>query len=149
MFAELRERLDTSIEPIAYAALRALAGIWLIAHGWPKWQMGVATFAANSLARRGFEPALPLAWMVVGIELVGGLLIALGLLTRLSAFLAAGHLAFITFFVTWANGFAWTRPGGGGWEYPAMWAMVLLFIAVRGGGAWSLDRVIAGRGGAR
>jgi putative oxidoreductase len=142
MLGTLREKLDTVVEPIGYAALRALAGIWLIAHGWPKWQMGVATFAQNSLARRGFEPALPLAWMVVGVEIVLGTLIVAGLLTRLSAFIAAGHLAFITFFVVWPNGFPWTRPNGGGWEYPAMWAALLLFIAIRGGGAWSADRLV-------
>jgi putative oxidoreductase len=145
MIAKLRAALDGVVEPIGYAGLRALCGIWLIAHGWPKWQMGVATFAQNSLARRGFEPALPLAWMVVGIELVLGALITLGLLTRLSAFISAGHLAFITFFVVWPNGFPWTRPGGGGWEYPAMWAALLLYIAIRGGGTWSLDRVAFAR----
>lgn len=145
MLDKLRQKLDSIGEPLGYAGLRALCGIWLIAHGWPKWQMGVATFATNSLARRGFEPALPLAWMVVGIELVLGLLITLGLLTRLSAFIAAGHLAFITFFVVWPNGFPWTRPGGGGWEYPAMWAALLLFIAIRGGGQYSLDRLMPRR----
>jgi putative oxidoreductase len=147
MLANLRNRLDTVIEPLAYAGLRSLCGIWLIAHGLPKWNMGIATFAANSLARRGFEPALPLAYMVVGIELVLGALITLGLLTRLSAFISAGHLAFITFFVVWPNGFPWTRPGGGGWEYPAMWAALLLFIAIRGGGTWSLDHLIGARRG--
>jgi putative oxidoreductase len=145
MTGTLREMLDTVVEPVGYAALRALAGIWLIAHGWPKWQAGVTAFATNSLARRGFEPALPLAWMVVGIEIVLGALIALGLLTRISAFIAAGHLAFIAVFVVGPNGFAWTRPGGGGWEYPAMWAALLLYVAIRGGGSWSVDRLLSRR----
>jgi putative oxidoreductase len=142
VLATLRTILDARLEPVAYAGLRVLCGIWLIAHGWPKWQAGIATFATNSLARRGFEPSLPLAYMVVGIELVGGLLITIGLLTRLSAFIGAGHLAFITFFVVWPNGFPWTRPGGGGWEYPAMWAALLLFIAIRGSGAYGADRLL-------
>ncbi|WP_270937798.1 DoxX family protein [Falsiroseomonas oryzae] len=137
--AALRARLDATFEPLAYTLLRVIAGTFLIAHGWPKWQAGVATFAANGLARRGIEPALPLAWMVVSLETIGGLLIAVGLLTRLAAFLAAGHLAFITFVVLWPMGFAWNR---GGWEFAAMWATVMLFIAVRGGGQWSLDRVV-------
>jgi putative oxidoreductase len=145
MLTTFRTKLDTLVEPLGYAGLRALCGIWLIAHGWPKWQMGVATFATNSLARRGFEPALPLAWMVVGIELVLGALIVVGLFTRLAAFVSAGHLAFITFFVVWPNGFPWTRPGGGGWEYPAMWAALLLYLAIRGGGTYSLDRMAEAR----
>lgn len=135
----LRNRLDRSVEPFAYALLRAVAGGFLVAHGWPKWTAGVALFAANGLSRRGIEPALPLAWFVVGLETIGGLMIALGLLTRPVAFLAAGHLAFIAFVVSWPNGFSWARSG---WEYPAMWAAVLLFVAVRGGGTWSLDRML-------
>ena len=83
--------------------------------------------------------ALPLAWFVVGLETIGGLMIALGLLTRPVAFIAAGHLAFIAFVVSWPNGFSWARSG---WEYPAMWAAVFLFVAVRGGGTWSLDRLL-------
>jgi putative oxidoreductase len=143
MFAALRSRLDTIFEPLAYLLLRAVCGIWLVAHGWPKWQAGIATFAANSLARRGFEPSLPLAYLVVSLEVVGGALIAIGLLTRPIAAIAAAHLAFITFWVVWPNGFPWTRPNGGGWEYPAMWTVLLLFIAVRGGGAYSLDRLLS------
>jgi putative oxidoreductase len=139
MRATLRTRLDTTFEPLAYALLRVIAGAYLIAHGWPKWQGGVAAFATGSLARRGLEPALPLAWMVVSLETLGGLLIAIGLLTRPIAFIAALHLAFITFWVLWPNGFSWSR---GGWEFAGMWAAVLLFIAIRGGGPWSLDRLL-------
>ncbi len=136
--AALRGRLDPRIEALGDLLLRVVAGGFLVAHGWPKWVAGVGAFASG-LARRGLEPALPLAWMVVSLETVGGLLIALGLLTRPIAFIAAGHLAFIAFWVVWPNGFAWTR---GGWEYPAMWAAAMLAIALRGGGPWSLDRLL-------
>jgi putative oxidoreductase len=104
---------------------------------------GVATFAANGLARRGIEPALPLAWMVVSLEVVGGALIVLGLLTCGAAAIATLHLAFIAFWVSWQNGFAWVRQG---WEFPAMWAAVLLLITLRGGGPYALDRLVFRRG---
>lgn len=35
--------------------------------------------------------------------------------------------------------FGWTRPG---YEYPLMWGLVMLAIALRGGGPYSLDRAI-------
>ena len=35
--------------------------------------------------------------------------------------------------------FGWTQ---GGYEYPLMWGLVMLAIALRGGGPYSLDRVI-------
>lgn len=135
------ERVCTALEPLGYLLLRLVAGGFLVAHGWPKWQAGAAAFAAG-LTRRGIEPAMPFAWLVIGVEILGGLLILLGLLTRPAAAIAAGHLGFIAFSVTWANGFAWAR---GGWEYPAMWAAVLLLIALRGAGPWSLDGLLARR----
>ncbi|WP_237214339.1 DoxX family protein [Falsiroseomonas oryziterrae] len=144
MLATLRTKLDTVVEPLAYTFLRVISGTYLIAHGWPKWQAGVETFARMGLARRGIEPALPLAWMVVSLEVIGGLLIAIGLLTRFTAVLATGHLAFITFFVLWPAGFAWNR---GGWEFASFWAVVMLFIAVRGGGVYSADRFVFARMG--
>ncbi len=137
--AALHGRLDPRIEALGDLLLRVVSGGFLVAHGWPKWAAGVEAFAAGGLARRGIEPALPLAWMVVSLETIGGLLIAVGLLTRPIALIAAGHLAFIAFWVVWPNGFAWTR---GGWEYPAMWAAAMLAIALRGGGPWSLDRLL-------
>lgn len=136
----LGARLSALGDLAGYALLRFVCGAFLIAHGWPKWAAGVETFAANGLARRGIEPALPLAWMVVSIEVIGGALIAIGLLTRPAAAVAAGHLLFITLFVSWPLGFAWTR---GGWEYPAMWAVVLAYIALKGDGRVSAGRLLA------
>jgi putative oxidoreductase len=36
-------------------------------------------------------------------------------------------------------GFFWSE---GGWEYPVLWAIVAGSFAIRGGGRWSLDRLI-------
>jgi putative oxidoreductase len=142
MPAALRSRWDAIREPLdtlGHTLLRVVCGGFLVAHGWPKWVGGVEAFAAGSLARRGLEPALPLAWMVVTLETVGGALVVLGLLTRPIAFVAAGHLAFIADVVQSPNGFAWRR---GGREYPALWAAAMLAIALRGGGPWSLDHLL-------
>ena len=136
--AALHGRLDSRIEPLGHRLLRVVSGGFLVAHGWPKWAAGAETFAGG-LTRRGTGPALPLAWMVVSLEAISGLLIALGLLIRPIAFLAAGHLAFIAFWVVLPNGSAWTR---GGWEHPAMWGAVMLAIALLGGGQWWLDRLL-------
>ncbi len=134
-------RLSALGDLLGYALLRVVCGSFLVAHGWPKWMAGVETFAANGLGRRGIEPALPLAWLVVSLETVGGALIAVGLLTRFAAGLATVHLAFITFWVLWPVGFAWNR---GGWEFAAMWTAVLLLVTLKGGGTLSADRLLFG-----
>jgi putative oxidoreductase len=142
MLAKAGTRLSALGDLAGYALLRVICGSFLVAHGWPKWVAGVETFAANGLARRGIEPALPLAWMVVSLETIGGALIAIGLLTRPVAAIAALHLAFITFWVLWPVGFAWNR---GGWEFAGMWTAVLLYIALKGGGSLSVDSLLFGR----
>jgi putative oxidoreductase len=138
MLARMGARLSALGDLVGYTLLRVVCGSFLVAHGWPKWVAGVETFAAG-LTRRGIEPALPFAWMVVSLETLGGALIAIGLLTRFAAGLATLHLAFITFWVLWPMGFAWNR---GGWEFAGMWTAVLLFIALKGGGALSADRLL-------
>ena len=123
---------------LSWPIIRLTIGGMLLAHGIPKWQAGVAAFATGSLARRGIEPSLPLAYAVIGIETIGAICIGLGLFTRFFAAAAAVHLLVVTF-VHMPQGFAWTNRG---YEYPLMWGLILFAIALRGGGPYSLDRRI-------
>src|SRR5436190_15390697 len=63
----------------------------------------VASFAAG-LARRGLEPALPLAYLVFFTETLGAVCLILGLFTRVVAAAIAIEFAVITFVVYWPNG---------------------------------------------
>ena len=83
----------------------------------------------------GFWPG-PFWALAIGLlEVVGGLLLALGLLTRPVAAAVAVFMATAVAF-HWSQGFFWDA---GGIEYPLLWGMVALAFAVRGGGSWSLD----------
>src|SRR3954449_8972786 len=85
---------------ISWLIVRATAGLMLLPHGIPKvFNQGVAAFAAAGLARRGIEPALPLAYVVAFLETVGGACIALGLFTRFFAAAVAVEMVVIT----WAH----------------------------------------------
>jgi putative oxidoreductase len=123
---------------LSWLVVRVTAGLMLLPHGIPKvFNQGVAAFAAAGLARRGIEPALPLAYVVAFLETVGGACIALGLFTRFFAVAVAIEMAVIA----WAHmpKFGWTSPG---YEYPLFWGLIMLAIALRGGGPYSLDRRI-------
>ena len=133
----LRRFYDWSV-PFSYALIRVVAGLMLLPHGIPKWQAGIAAFATGGLAKRGIEPSLPFAYIVVFLETVGGLCIALGLFTRFFAAAAAIHLLVVTF-IHMPQGFAWVNRG---YEYPLMWGLILFALALRGGGPYSLDRKI-------
>ena len=88
--------------------------------------------------RLGFTPGIFWGTLVGCTELIGGILLVLGLLTR---FAAAAVVIFMIVAVkfTSAKGFFWSQ---GGWEYPLLIGMCALFFLVRGGGTCSLDRAI-------
>ena len=124
-------------EPLSWALIRITAGLMLIPHGWPKLMMGINATAQMALVKRGIQPAEPLAVALITLETLGGLCIALGLATRFWA--AAVFIEMMVIVYHHMPKFGWTAPG---YEYPLFWGLVLLAIALRGGGPYSLDRVI-------
>jgi putative oxidoreductase len=72
------------------------------------------------------------------IELVGGLLIAIGWLTRTSAFIASGQMAAAYFMAHAPRGF-WPLQNGG--ELVVIYCFVFLYITAQGAGTWSIDRL--------
>src|SRR5690349_4805689 len=75
------------------------------------------------------------------IELIGGVLVCIGLLTRPAAFIMSGEMAF-AYFMSHAPRSAFPILNGG--DLAIMYCFVFLYLAVAGGGSWSLDRLIAG-----
>jgi putative oxidoreductase len=123
------------VEPLSWALVRITAGLMIIPHGWPKLMAGVGPVAANALSKRGIEPAEPLAVILILLETLGGLCVALGLFTRF--FAAAITIEMTVIVYHHLPKFGWTERG---YEYPLMWGLVMLAIALRGGGPYSLDR---------
>ena len=75
------------------------------------------------------------------IELVGGVLLVLGLFTRPTAFILSGLCAVAYFYAHAPRGFYPILNGG---ELAVVLAFALLYIAAAGGGPVSLDRAIRG-----
>lgn len=130
-------RLTSPLEPYAYPLIRFSAGAILVPHGWAKLVGGGLSGTAAFMAKIGLEPATALATYIALLELVGGAMLALGLLTRLVAIQVVGFMAVAAFYVHWGNGSCWAK---GGYEYPLLWGLVALAIAAKGGGWLSLDR---------
>jgi len=93
------------------------------------------------------HPMPPVEWMSqMGIgatlEIVGGLLIVLGLFTRPVAFILAGEMAVAYFQFHYPTSFFPTVNQG----IPALlYCFLYLYLAFAGAGAWSIDRMIARR----
>jgi len=76
---------------------------------------------------------------VAGIlELVGGLLVLIGLFTRMAAFLLSGEMAVAYFMVHAAQGSVLSPILNGG-ESAVLFCFIFLLIAAAGAGAWSID----------
>jgi len=70
------------------------------------------------------------------IELVAGILVAIGFLTRPAAFVASGLMAAAYWM---AHGPNHLFPLVNGGELAALYCFVFLFISAAGGGIWSVD----------
>jgi putative oxidoreductase len=119
--------------PLSWPIIRCAVGLILLVHGYAK--IGHVDTVAASMAKNGIWPPLVAAYLVTFIETVGAVCVALGLFTRFFAAAAAIDLAVITFGVFWPRGFA-------GYEFVLMWGLVMFAIALRGGGPYSLDRLL-------
>jgi putative oxidoreductase len=110
----------------AYAAFRIVTGFLFAFHG------------AQKLFGAFGGQAQPLASMpgAAGtIELVCGVLVMVGVLTGLAAFLASGEMA-AAYFLAHAPKGLWPIENRG--ELAALYCFAFLYIAARGAGMWSL-----------
>ena len=113
----------------AYALLRVIAGLMFACHGAQK--------LLGLFGGKGGAEGLMLLGGV--IEMAGGLLIALGLLTRPAAFLASGMMAAAYFMAHAAHG---PLPIINKGELAVLYCFVFLYIFFRGGGPFSLDLIV-------
>ena len=122
-------RTDRASE-VLYAVMRFMFGAAYAQHGAQK------LFGALGGHVMTGKPLFLIAGI---IEFVGGILIAIGLFTRVTAFLASGEMAVAYFMAHAPQGF-WPVVNKG--ELPVLYCFAFLFIAAAGGGAYSLDAAI-------
>jgi len=121
--------------PRALSVLRIVTGFMFMMHGMQK-------ILGFPVARATQTVLLSLSGVAGLMELIGGALILVGLFTRPVAFLLSGEMAFAYFIAHAPQGF-WPLLNRG--ELAALYSFVFLFLAVAGGGAWSLDRALWNR----
>jgi len=125
--------------PIAVALLRVIIGIMFLVHVLGKFKIGPAAVAANLMGKNGLEPALLFAYATMALESVGGICLIVGLFTRFFAAALAIEMLIAFLFVHLPKGYA---AGGGGYEYVLLIGAACFLVAIRGGGSYSIDRLI-------
>ena len=127
--------LYAALAPLTVLFMRLIAGITFMVHGWPKILAPMG--AVGMVEGLGFYPGWLWAPLLAATEFFGGLLLALGLLTRPAAFATSIVLCVTTYFhwVVQAEGFS-------GAEKSLLWLAITLYFVAHGGGRLSLDRAI-------
>jgi putative oxidoreductase len=121
-----------AVSDLWYPMIRFAIGAILFMHGYAKVaNLGIAKVAANFGNNYGLPMPTALA--------VGAICIAIGLFTRFFAAAIAIELLIAMFAAHWVRGFS---VSAGGYEYVLFLGIVMFAIALRGGGPYSVDRLI-------
>jgi len=138
---KIKKILLKTSNSFALLPVRLGVGVIMAAHGSQKlfgWfggygLKGTGQFFAENL---GLKPGMLMAALAGGTEFIGGILLIIGLLTRISGLALAGTMAVA---IATAHSSAFFADQGG-MEYPLMLLLASLTMAIGGGGAFSLDR---------
>lgn len=122
---------SSSWAPRMLSILRIITGLIFLEHGTQKF----LSFPAGQMAGGGLAFDTPASFAGI-IELVAGLLIALGLFTRTAAFLASGTMA-VAYWIAHAPQNAFPVNNGG--DAAILYCFVFLYFVFAGPGPWSLD----------
>lgn len=127
-------------EPQLYAIMRIISGYVLLWHGTQK----LFNFPPSDYAATGY-----MFWLAGPIELIGGVLVMIGLFTGIAGFICSGFAAFAYWI---AHGSFDALPGSAllpitnGGDLAVLMTFVYLYISARGGGIWSVDGARTGVG---
>lgn len=129
--------IDNRLAPYASLVLRVSMGLLFLAHAGLKLVVFTPAGTAQFFGSLGLPPAL--AYLVIAIEVLGGIALILGLYTRLAAAALIPVLLGAIVTVHGPAGFFFNNPNGG-WEYFAFWIVGLVAVILNGDGALALRR---------
>lgn len=121
-------------QPILLSVLRIAAAYMFLLHGTAK------LFAMPHVEMFDGLQFFSIYGLAGVLEVVGGILLLLGLFTRPVAFVLSGQMA-VAYFMAHA-GQAPLFPLLNGGEAAALFSFIFIYLAAAGGGAWSLDNKI-------
>lgn len=130
------------LQDVALLVARVGLGVVLIAHGWQKLDKQGLDGTAAGFDGMGIPMPELAAHFATWVELVGGGLLVLGLLTPLAAVLVIGDMAGAFWYAHREGGVFVTD---GGWELVLMIGLLALTLVATGAGRLSADGIIAGR----
>ena len=117
------------------AFIRILIGIFLIYHGCEIFDAAkMREYAAWDMFKKNSSPSI-MPYLGKAAELIGGLMLAVGLLTRIACLIIIGTMLYISFII--GNGKIWYED-----QYPFLFVLFALVFFFTGSGNFSLDKII-------
>jgi len=133
---------DVDAINLVLLAFRCGIGAVMLAHGINHiFRGGKIAGTARWFESLGMRPGILHAWLASLVEVVGGAMLVLGLLTPLAGAAVVGVLGVALITNHRGNGFFIFRPGEG-WEYVMTLILCGFALAVLGAGEWSLDEAL-------
>jgi putative oxidoreductase len=126
--------LETLWAPRVLSIVRVVSALIFMAHGTQK----LLNFPPNPPGR-GTVELFSLYGFAGSLEIVGGILLLLGLFTRPVAFILSGEMAF-AYWMGHAPRSIYPVLNGG--DASILYCFLFLYMAFAGGGAWSADNMI-------
>ncbi len=130
--------MRTTSTSIGLTALRIVLGVVFTAHGAQKFAQGIPG-VAQGFAGMGVPLAEVAAPVVAGLELIGGVLLVLGVATRVAGLLLAVDMVVAGLLAHATAGFF---AQDGGFEYVLVLAVASLAVALTGPGRFSVDALV-------
>ena len=127
--------IDLRTAPYAALLLRLSLGILFLVHAGVKILVFTPAGTAQFFGSLGLPPEL--AYLTIAVELAGGAALVAGVHSRAVALALVPVMLGTIVTVHGPAGFLFTNPNGG-WEYPALWIVGLLAVALLGDGALAL-----------
>mgnify|MGYP002712658492 CR=1 FL=1 len=128
-----------ALRDFALLMARLVLGVVFIAHGYQHWIGNGMRRTAEQFAQSGVPQPRLSAYFAGSVELVGGAMLIIGLLTTIVAGILALMMVAAAYFVHLGAGFF---ASDGGIEYPLILVVLLGLIVVFGSGRVSLDKVL-------
>jgi len=145
----VRKLLATSND-LSLTVIRLVLGVVFFAHGAQKmlgWFGGYGFHGTMGFFTQQMGIPAPLAFLAICAEFFGGLGLILGLLARIAALGIITNMLVAIATVHAANGFFMNWSGkqkGEGFEYHLLAIALALVVLIKGSGALSIDRMLAG-----
>ena len=142
------DKLIKTDNDIAIMVVRLGLGIVFFPHGMQKlfgWFGGPGFSGTMGMFTNNLHIPALFAFLAIMAEGLGSLGLITGFLTRIAAFGVAVNMVVAVYMLHWQNGFFMNWFGnqkGEGYEYHILVVAIALALMIRGGGKWSIDRMV-------